>query len=62
MYLDADMRMVADENLNRAIRSLGESNITRIQVICFLNVDEKVVLLFYLKTIWKNDFEYFLFL
>ena len=51
MYLDADMRMVADENLNRAIRSLGESNITRIQVICFLNVDEKVVLLFYLKTI-----------
>ena len=62
MYLDADMRMVADENLNRAIRSLGESNITRIQVICFLNVDEKVVLLFYLKTIWKKDFEYFLFL
>ena len=62
MYLDADMRMVADENLNRAIRSLGESNITRIHVICFLNVDEKVVLLFYLKTIWKKDFEYFLFL
>ncbi len=32
LCVDADLRMVADENLNRAIRSLGESNITRIQV------------------------------
>ena len=30
--LDSDMRMVADENLNRVIRSLGENNVARIQV------------------------------
>ena len=29
---DADIRMVADENLNRMTRSLGESNIGRLQV------------------------------
>ena len=29
---DADVRMVADENLNRMTRSLGESNIGRLQV------------------------------
>ena len=31
-FVDSDMRMVADENLNRVIRTLGESNVTRIQV------------------------------
>ena len=29
---DADVRMVADENLNKMTRSLGESNIGRLQV------------------------------
>ena len=35
---DSDMRMVADENLNRVIRTLGESNVTRIQVCTALSV------------------------
>ena len=29
---DADVRMVADENLNRVTRSLGDSSVGRLQV------------------------------
>ena len=29
---DADVRMVADENLNRVTRSLGDSSVARLQV------------------------------
>lgn len=36
---DADIRMVADENFNRMTRSLGESNIGRLQVsLKFLSI------------------------
>ena len=31
---DADVRMVADENLNRVTRSLGDSSVGRLQVTC----------------------------
>ena len=49
---DADVRMVADENLNRVTRSLGDSSVGRLQVswnvyrnldsisaTCFINFD-----------------------
>ena len=50
---DSDMRMVADENLNRVIRTLGENNVTRIQVDTF-SADHRFVCLYIVPDILKD--------
>ena len=38
LFLDSDIRMVADENLNKVIRTQGESNFSKILVELFKEV------------------------
>ena len=53
---DADIRMVADENLNRMTRSLGESNIGRLQVSlkCLHGVPKKMSYFAWVKGFWNE--------